>query len=317
MRTVPVALQDTLDQSGRTITELQRIRSLDGRVYGLTTHNSEIEYDDGQGAVIYKPVMNPGSVKTTATLEVDNSEIMTFINVIDTWSTQEIEAGILDSGKFWTYLVNWSDLSEGHVLTDYGTIGIAKAQDNISGVIELRGISQTLKQSIVEQDSLSCRAEFGSQSSEVRFACNFDAESLWQEGIVTAVDPAEPDRVFVANYPAVTGPLGPLEYVPGLLQWQSGDNTLRYIETEVVEDVIADGDVSLKWAMPYDIQIGDSFRIRPDCAKRYVEDCKDRFDNIEWFRGEYLIPVAEERPSSFPGANVPGLGTGIVPGTRA
>lgn len=317
MRIVPILLQDSLDTNSRTMTQLQRIRSSDGRVFGLTKHNSEIEYDDGNGLVIYKPVMDAGNVKSTATLEVDNSEIKTFINVIGTWTTQEIEAGILDSGKFWTYMVDWADTSKGHVLTDFGTIGIAKALDNISGVIELRGTSQTLKQSIVEQDSLSCRAEFGSTSAEVRWPCNFDTGPLWKEGIVTAVDPTEPDRIFIANYPTVSGPNGLLEYVPGLIQWQSGDNTLRYIETESVEDVVGNGDISLKFSMPYDVQVGDTFRMRPDCAKRYVEDCKDRFDNIEWFRGEYLIPVAEERPSSFPGANVPGLGTGIVPGSRA
>jgi uncharacterized phage protein (TIGR02218 family) len=317
MRNVPVLLQDTLDGTGRTITQLQRLRSPDGRVFGLTTHNSEIEYDDGQGTVFYKPVMDAGNVKGTATLEVNNSEIKTFINVIGTWTTQEIEAGIMDGGKFWTYMVNWKDLTQGHVLLDYGTIGIVKAQDNLSGVIELRGRSQTLKQSIIEQDSLSCRAEFGSTSADGRFPCNFDANSLWVEGVVTAVDPAEPDRSFIANYPAAAGPLGPLEFVPGLIQWQSGDNSSRYIETEAVEDVITNGAISLWKGMPYDVQVGDAFRMRPDCAKRYVEDCKDRFDNIEWFRGEYLIPVAEERPSSFPGANVPGLGTGIVPGTTA
>jgi uncharacterized phage protein (TIGR02218 family) len=319
MRTVTPALQLHLDQAGTTAAWYLKIRSNDGRTFGMTSNNVALTYDiDGAGDVTYQPAMDIAGFNTTAALEVDNNEATVLINITETFSEQDIDAGVLDFGQFWLYRMNWAAPEEGFYIADYGSTGITTADDHLAGIIQLRGISQTLKQSFVTQSSRTCRAVFGSQAGQagVILACQFDAEPLWVEGLVTAVDSEDPDQVFIGNYGISTGPNGVITYETSLIQWQSGSNTGAYIETETVEDVITDGAVELLFPMARSIQVGDTFRIRPDCAKRAKEDCIDKFDNYQWFRGEATIPVAGESSSHQPGANVPGLGSGIVPGLR-
>jgi len=59
----------------------------------------------------------------------------------------------------------------------------------------------------------------------------------------------------------------------------------------------------------YDIEIGDTFRIRPDCDK-LLATCRDEYDNIEYFRGEAYIPLGDESAAQTPG----GTGWPIYPG---
>ena len=311
MRNIPIALQAHLDQSGTTLTDLIKLNLLDGRVLGLTRHNKDITFDDGGGIVVYKASMNSASLKTNANLEVDNTETLMLTDIGGVLTASEIRNGVLDDASFWQYRINWNDLSQGYALINFGTTGIAKTRDQLAGVIELRGISQKLKQTFVDQYSITCRTVFGSQEGFHRFPCNFNADTLFTDGLVDTVDAAEPDRLFTATFLPVSGPNGNLEFVPGLIQFLTGANSQLWIETETVSGVT----IELQFAVPHAIQVGDTFRMRPDCAKRWKEDCIDRFDNHLNFRGEPLIPLGEESPAGQPGANVPGFGTGILPGT--
>lgn len=68
----------------------------------------------------------------------------------------------------------------------------------------------------------------------------------------------------------------------GLVVWTSGDNVGRSMEVKAY----APGCIVLQSAMPYPIQIGDTYRAIPGCGKRKVEDCINRYNNVPRFRGE-------------------------------
>jgi len=119
----------------------------------------------------------------------------------------------------------------------------------------------------------------------VRFPCNFDISAEWIAATVSGVG-AEPDRQFSLSGVAV--PDGFL--APGVVEWLTGANTGR---THEIESQIG-ATFDLAYHADFDITVGDTARVRRDCAKRYNEDCISKFNNRQNFRGEPLIPLGEE-----------------------
>jgi hypothetical protein len=121
----------------------------------------------------------------------------------------------------------------------------------------------------------------------------------------------ETDREFTGLLaPSAAGPNGALEFAPGLIEWLSGDNTGATSEIELVDGAA----FTLRFPAWSAIQSGDTYQARPDCAKRFTEDCVDAYDNFLNFRGEYLIPLADESSQMTPGATI-AIDLGVYGGT--
>jgi len=305
MRTVPSSLQSHLDTGSTTLCFLLKIKPQKGTAFGVTSLDIDVAYDDGGGMVIYGATtgLNLSSVDTTAGMSVSNAEAMMLIS--SDFSKTDIEAGVLDYADYYVYRVNWDESAQGHYLVQAGRTGIVRSNDELSGVIELRGISQQLKQNYIDQYSLSCRAIFGSTSSDEKFPCNFDTSTLWQSNVVLSVG-VEADRQFTAtDTPASTGPNGVINDLnTSIIEFLTGDNAGLTVETESVSG----DDIELRFQAAYDIQVGDTYRMRPDCQKRFHADCIDIYAIVLNFRGEPYIPLTEESPALFPCAKVKGFG---------
>lgn len=312
MRSIPIALQDSLDTGSTTLCYLLKITARNAVSFGVTSLDVDVTYDDGGGPITYAAQigLNQSGIAATEGLEVPNADAQMLLVKQTAFNENDIQNGLLDYAKYVLYRVDWKDLDAGHYIVSTGTAGKVDSMDGVSGIMELRGLAQQLKQNFVELYSLKCRATFGSMpSSQEKRPCMFDTMTLWETGTALSVG-AEPDRIFTTDLPEPTGPLGPLTYVPGIVRFESGANAGVEREIESFDANV----MSLKFPTPYPIEAGDSVTARPDCGKEYVADCKDRFDNHEWFRGEYRIPLADEGPAGTPGATYPGFGTGIVPG---
>ncbi len=308
IRTIPALLQTHLDTQATTMCYLLKIVPQKVAAFGVTSLDVDVSFDDGGGVLTYQAVsgMNQSSVEAAAGLTVVNSEAMLLIDT--EFTSLDIAKGFLDYANFFLYRINWKVPSDGHYLVQSGKTGIVKADGVLSGIIELRGISQQLKQNFVEQYSIPCRAVFGTLVGEGLFPCRFDATSLWANGTIDVVG-TEPDREFsVIATPAATGPNGALPFDVAVIEFLTGANAGLTVETETV--VVKD--ITLRFPSPYDIVTGDTFRIRPDCGKRYSDHCVDLFDNGVNFRGEPWIPLTEEAPGSTPGASIPGFGAPAV-----
>jgi uncharacterized phage protein (TIGR02218 family) len=304
-RNIPAALQAHLDGYGTTLAYLLKIVAKDGTVIGVTSHDVDLDYDDGGGSITYQSAigLETSAIDSTSVLDVDNLEAKMLVVDSSDFTEQKINAGVLDFADFWIYRVNFDDLAAGHYIVLKGTTGAVRSMDGLAGVVELRGLSQGLKQTAsVELYSITCRARFGSQDGEERQPCFFDTTSLWSSDTILSVDSTEPDRIFTATTtPAATGPGGALPFVPGIVKFTSGANAGLTVE---IEDVVGD-EITLRFQTPYDIQAGDTYDIRPDCAKRYVEDCIGLFDNGINFRGEPYVTAGDEASQVTPGATYP------------
>jgi len=313
MRAVSSALQAHLDSGSTTVTLLLRIDPVtEGYApFGAALLDREVVYDDGDGPIAYSPLigMVPANIVSSASMEVGNTELQHLLPEADLpISEADIAAGVYDFAWYSLYLVNYEDLSMGHIVmpAGHGQLGQMRMESGLSFWSELTELTKLLKQSIVEKDSLTCRAIFGSQPKgsgapvEQRFPCGKDTTGMWVEKTVTAVG-AESNRTFTAS--ALGAAAG--TYVPGMVRWLTGANTGRSIEVEEQE---ADGTIDLTFETMFPIEVGDTFEIRPDCTKQVngPNGCKFHFAT-EWvlhFRGEPLIPVADADQINAPGASM-------------
>lgn len=314
MRTISVELQAHLDSGATTTTLLLRIDPVTPGYpsIGATLLDRDVVYDDGDGEVTYKATigMVPANIVSSASMEVGNTEIQHLLPETDLpISEADISAGVYDFASYTLMLVNYEDLSMGHVImpSGHGQLGQMRQENGLSFWTELTALLKLLKQSIVEKDSLTCRAIFGSQpigtvgaEQTQRFPCGKDTTGMWVAGTVSAVG-LETNRAFTA------GALGAAAdvYVPGMLKWLTGANAGRSYE---VESQTSGGLIGLTFETMFPIEIGDTFEIRPDCTKWKDGNngCKFHF-GTEWvlhYRGEPLIPVADADQINAPGASM-------------
>jgi uncharacterized phage protein (TIGR02218 family) len=314
MRTVPAPLQTHLDQPDTTTTRLIKITLTNGTVYGITSLDRDVVYDDGEysGEITYVASngFDPAALQAEVGTSVDNTEAYALISDdIPGITVEQAEAGDLDDAQWVCYLVNYEDtsMSMGHVILDAGDLGEVRTRYGMIWIQELLSYVSRLKQPIGHVWSTTCRAIFGS-AANTQTGCGIDVTPLWVSGEVTAVA-AETNRTFTGDDITATGGVFP---VPGRVQWLTGDNAGR----EFAVEEITGSDVSLIETTGYPIQIGDTYRIRPDCRKRYTQDCIGVWNNGPNFKGEPLIPVGDSSQSQTPGAQLPGLGAFVSQGSQ-
>jgi len=280
--------------------------------YGAALTNRPVKYDDGTGELVYSAIvgMQLTSLASSADLSVDNAENESLMPEFDfPISEADIAAGVYDFAEFALYLVNYKDLTPGrHVHVQSGTLGRITVRDGgLSFVEELRGLSDQLKQSLCQKDSLSCRAIFGSgtigsgAAVEEQYPCGFDADSLLAAGTVASVG-LESNITFTAGPGLV---VDEDELALGIVKWLTGANAGR---TDEVESNTAGGVITLAFPSLFPVQTGDTFETRGGCnkiARDDVRGCK-RWHAAQWvnnFRGEPDIPIGDAGVLETPGAS--------------
>lgn len=299
-RNVPAALQMHLDGVGTTTCRLLKITLRDGVTsFGFTTLDQDVVYDDGDGEMTYTATngFDPSALSTSADYQVANAE--TFMLISDDVSPgiteEDVQRGALNDAQWKLYLINFHDSpSQGHILLDAGDVGQVRTRFGLVWMPELLSRIVRLRQPLGSVDSRTCRAVFGSPADS-QTGCGFDVSGLWENGEVTAVG-AETDAMFTGDAAPSIVPF------PGRIEWLTGDNA--GVESWV--DLFDAGEVRLGEGTPFPIQIGDTYRIRPDCRKRFQEDCIDTWDNGINFKGEPYIPVGDTAAISTPGAQYSG-----------
>lgn len=167
-RYVPPLLAAHLAGSATTICFLLKIMPVRAGVdtFGLTTLDADRTYDDGTGALAYraKRGYTAFDLDTKADLSVDSSEASGLLAEYpaDGVTAEGIARGDYDGARFVQYLVNYEDLTMGHVILNSGQVGQVTMIDDLTCKLELRSLTQVLKQnSIIELTSITCRAAFG------------------------------------------------------------------------------------------------------------------------------------------------------------
>ena len=304
MRDLATYLADHLNEPVTTTCRLLRFRLKDGSEYGMTTLDKNITYD----GVTYYAIngFDPSVIAADTGVSVDNSEVKALLSTdIPGITTQMVQAGELDDAEWEMMLVNWHDLSMGHMILDGGDVGEVRVVDDVVYMPELVSSIMRLRQSIGHVWSRSCRAIFGDPAN-TQLGCGVDASALWVSATITGIGD-EARRVFADS--AITLTVDP---VPGRVQWLTGDNaSSRVYQVEAFD--AATGTISLLEPCAFDIAIGDTFRIRQDCDKTPYT-CETVYDNWLNYKGESLIPVGDGVGVMTPGAQITGgfVGSEIV-----
>lgn len=287
---VPALLQAHLDSGNTTICRLLKISSGNSppTVFGLTTLDRNVVYDDGDGEITYVATQgfDPTVLRSQLGYSVDNAEGMALLSgEVDAIDQQMIDAGEFDDGSWSCYLVNYKDLSMGHAQLGGGDLGEIRTRYGMMWIPELLDIGVRLKQPVGTVTSRKCRAIFGNPATEQygQTGCGIDASILWTAGTVQSVG-LETNRTFTGD--AVASP----HSYPGRVRFTTGQNQGRIFAVESVTGF----DIELVETTPYPIEDGDEYEIRPDCGKRYAEDCIAVWSNGPNFKGEPLMPDGSE-----------------------
>lgn len=320
-KTIDATLLGHKQQASTTLTDLLLVGPLDDATYrGLTVRDADVVFTPSValGSLTFKAPtgFEMSSLSSANDLSVDNAEASTLQPVVgfeaDGFTQEQIDAGALDKVRFVVLRVNYNDLTTGRSeVIAGGTIGEVRRKLGGLTVLELRSLSQLLKQSIVQLDSITCRAIFGSQPIgtgggvvEELFPCGFDLAAEWVSGAIEGV--SESDRVFVDTSLTQAADY----FAPGLVEFLTGDNTGQQVEV----DTFSSGIVELRFPTVSAMQSGDTYRIRRQCSKRWVgHNACDTFwgtNKTLHYRGEPHIPVGQSDSISTPGAGIADGGFG-------
>lgn len=319
-KTINATLLTHKAQPSTTLTDLLLIGPLQDATYrGFTLLDVPVVFTPSVsiGAVTFKARtgFEMSALEAANDMTVNNAEASALQPIAgfeaEGFTQAQIDSGALDSARFVVLRVNYNDLTTGRSeVIAGGTIGEVRSKLGGLTVLELRSWTQNLmQQSIIELDSLSCRARFGSQPIgtgggvvEERFPCGFDLTGEWVSGTIDSVG-AETDRQFLDA--ALIGS-GANYFVPGMVEILDGDNAGQMLEVDAFDT--ATGIVDLKFPTISPLVTGVAYRIRRHCSKQFTgHNSCDTFwgaNKTLHYRGEPHIPVGDAQLLSSPGAAI-------------
>lgn len=277
MRNVTDAMKQHLAGEVLTLATLWRIERQDKTEFFYTDHVTKIEYLGD--TYIPGPSLLTSPLVSSRSLQTDNMEILS-IFVPGEISEAEIEAGLYDDARIDVLQVNYEDLSMGAIIRlRNGRLGNIEIRDN-GFTAEVRGITQRLDQEIVDLYSEKCTAILG----DARCGVDLDDPDFYEDSDVYAVTESN-RRTFQAALATASDDPDAFRY--GFVTWTSGANNgfTREIDSYDPDTM----ELRLLLPMPYEIEVGDTFRATMGCDKD-VATCQARFNNVLNFRGFPHIP---------------------------
>ena len=285
MKALTQKMQDHLAGEVTTLASCWRLERRDGIAFRFTDHDADLVV--GGETYAARAGISRTAVETSAGMAVDNMDVA---GILDSESITErdLRAGLFDYAEIRVFLINWQDPDAGRLDLRRGWIGEVKVSRNGEFSTELRGLAQTLGQTITEVYSPECRADLGDAR------CRVDLAAFERNGSVLVVQDRERFSADVQD-----ADLTPGYYAGGLLTWTSGANAGRAVEV-LAFDAEGNGQMALFLPSPFAVATGDQFIIRPGCDKR-LATCRDKFDNVVNFRGEPHLP-GQTRIMDYPDA---------------
>jgi len=292
-RYIPIAMQETLDEIVSATCFLLLFSLTNGEQFGITNLNEAITYR----GITYSAAngFDYNIFATDVGLSVDNTEVNAFLKSTDIpgLTLDMVRRGDLDDASWSLYLVDFHDLSRGHVLVGSGDVGEVRIVDDTVYMPELLDIGMRLKQSIGTTWSVLCRATFGTPANTQK-GCGFDASAMWTEHTVNYV--GTDSRIEFGD----TVTLVPTFPFPGRVQFLTGNNaSSRLYQVESYDE--DNGILTVLEPTMFPIEIGDTYQVRKDCLKT-AEACR-AYSNFINYKGENLIPVGDGAMATTPGAS--------------
>jgi len=274
MKTFAPSLAAHLQSGCTTLATCWRITRGDGAVLGFTDHDRTIVFD----GIMHEPASGLDATEAVAHagLQVGGLEVSGAF-ASDRITEADLESGLYDNARVEAWLVNWAEPDQRHLMR-IGSIGEVK-RAGASFAAEVRSLSHALDQPRGRIFRATCDADLGDER------CTVDLASAEWSASASVV---ETDG-FLRLSASMPGDRPTGFFDAGAILFTSGGNAGR--RSEVLRHVRdADGDHFELWqAMAEEIAPGDAFTASAGCDKRF-STCRDRFANIENFRGFPHMP---------------------------
>ncbi|URA06912.1 putative tail protein [Xanthomonas phage Pfeifenkraut] len=284
---IPLSLADAYSKRGTSTCFVIKIVTRENVVYGFTTADFVVRFDDGLGVVSYLPSeeLRPQNIQSSADMTVDNTKLIGWFSQL---VEQKVLSGAFDAAEITIYRVAYLRLYAGYEIVGYGTVGEIEYSSDAKDKrkVEFRSLTQQLTVNANQFYSLTCRAEFGDDRCGMPF--------VWFDGVVETIPNQNPYIMF-----KVTGVAQPADYFElGVIRIVDGPNAGADLE---IESWAADGTIKLSYVAPYALTDGINVRLRKDCGKTET-DCI-AYGNIVNMRAEHLTPT-EDQSLMVPGAYI-------------
>jgi len=272
-RAISAALKAHYALGTTTIATCFKATLTNGTVVAATSHDRDIVFD----GVTYQSVaaFTPSAIDNSAELNPDTLELEGFL-VSPSITEQDILSGRWDYAAIEMFEVNYADLTMGRNLIRKGTLGEIRG-GRAKFQVELRGLLQKLSRRIVAVTTKECQADLGDTR------CGVTLATFTVTGSVTT---ATSQRQFTDTVRTEANNW----FTGGLLTWTGGNNVGLKME---VRRSTSGGVIELHEAMPFTVQVGDTYSVYAGCTKRFAEDCVSKFSNGARFRGFPHMPLSD------------------------
>ena len=273
-KSLSTPLQNHLDGRATKMVHCWKVTRNDGTVQGFTDHDNDLTFD----SVTYEAAsgFTASQFSSSMGLAVDNMEVEGALSSSNI-NEDDLAAGHYDNAVVEVYWVNWSDVSQRHIISK-GYIGEVK-RHGVMFSAEMRGLSNALQQRVGRKYQRYCQAIVG----DSRCGINLASSTYRGTGTVSSV---LSNRSFTASG---LGSYADDWFTAGMVNWTSGNNNNSSMEVKLHSDVGGTVTVELWQPMPLDIAVSDTFVITVGC-KQDADTCNEKFNNIANFRGFNLIP---------------------------
>lgn len=267
-------LQTHLNGRATKMVHCWKVTRNDGTVQGFTDHDNDLIF----GGVTYEAATGFTASQFSASmgLAVDNMEIEGALSSASI-NENDLAAGHYDNAAVEVYWVNWSNVSQRHIINK-GYIGEVK-RHGVMFSAEMRGLSNALQQKIGRKYQRYCNAIVGDAR------CGINLNNATYKGTGT-VDSVSSNRAFTAT--GLTD-FSDDWFTAGMVNWSTGNNANSSMEVKLHDYTSGIVTIELWQPMPLDIAVTDTFTITVGC-KQDAGTCNSKFSNIVNFRGFNLIP---------------------------
>lgn len=275
-----------------TLCRCVKLTLRDSTVKGFTDHDADLVI----GGVTYRSAVGlvVGALRWTNRLESESTELRGIFSSSTGGLTEELaRQGYYNEATVDIFLANWTT-SASIVPLKRGVLASMIPQGT-GWVGEVRSLSWLLtKRIITRQITKDCNAELGDAR------CGFSA--AFYSGTVTSVTNLS---TLVAS--AFVGPADPTDLVGGRFTFTSGSYTWFANRIKAYDA----GSKTFTFVRPFPAADLDDFKAYEGCPKT-LEACRDRFANLNNFRGFPFVPDKDKvYKSAYPSNANGGYAVGV------
>lgn len=193
----------------------------------------------------------------------------------------QIASGVFDSARLYVFATSYKAPVEDQEPIGAAILGRTTLEDN-NYRIEMMSLIDALNQSVGRSYAPSCDKVFGGQTYA---GCKVNLAAVTVTGALTSVTSGtvfrDADRIEAAD-----------RFGQGTIHFTTGDNVgLKPLE---IKEYGADGTIETYEPAYYAVQVGDEYEMVPGCRKRWMEDCKTKWNNVLNFGGFPRVPASSQ-----------------------